>query len=404
MKVFTGATGFLGKQVLGRLLVSEPNEQFTLLVRGKDQNHIQRRVDKVLFELFGEERSKLYADRVKGIGADLTLENFGLGESDFNSLAQSTHTIFHCAAHTALNQEVDSARHINVGGTTQILKLARASKALGNNPQLFHVSTAYVAGNTNRVVHPEELSVDKSFRNGYERSKAESELLVRAASEEITTCIFRPSIIVGDSVTGQTSVFNVLYIPARFVAKGLLKALPAIPNAPFDIVPVDYVADAMVNLSHTNHYAGKCYHLSSGVGRETNPLEALDCFVETINKYYKNCLNKPTFVPPEALHLLASSITVARSGMEKISKLVSKRVDIIKHMVPFVPYMVNNPQFDTSLTIKDLDKTLDQPPLFSQYAERIFQYCIETNWGKTPWTNPNNIRVWFQRASYAGEI
>lgn len=404
MKVFTGATGFLGKQVLGRLLVSEPNEQFILLIRGKSDEHVERRVKDVLSELFGDEKARLYSERVKGVAADISLDNLGLGQIDYKSLAQSATTIFHCAAHTALNQEIDLARYINVGGTTQILKLAKTSKSLGNDPQLFHVSTAYVAGDTNRVVSPDELSVDKNFRNAYERSKAESELLVRAASTEIKTCTFRPSIIVGDSFTGQTSAFNVLYVPARFVANGLLKALPAIPNTPFDIVPIDYVADAMVNLSQKPNNINKCYHLSSGVGRETSPMEILDCVIETLNKYRdkeKKSLQRPPFLPPEGLDILASSLSVARTGMEKISKLVSKRVDVIKHTVPFVPYMVKNPQFDTSLTIKDLDGTLDQPPLFAQYAERVFKYCIDTNWGRHPWTNPNNLGTWFQRLSCA---
>jgi hypothetical protein len=179
------------------------------------------------------------------------------------------------------------------------------------------------------------------------------------------------------------------------------------PNIPFDIVPVDYVADAMVSLSKQPNSIGKCYHLSSGVGRETSPMEILDCVIDTLNKYRakeKKTLQRPPFLSPEGLDLLASSLTMARSGMKSLGKLVSKRVDVIKHTVPFVPYMLKNPRFDTSLTIKDLRGELDVPPLFKHYAERVFKYCLDTNWGRNPWTNPNNLGTWFHRLSCSNHV
>ncbi len=276
MIVFTGASGFLGKQVLGRMLLEDPESEFLLLLRAKSQEHAEKRTKSILFDLFGENKPKNIYTRVFGLASDMTKEYMGLGRSNFDNLAKKTSSLFHLAADTNLAQTLKASREVNVKGVLNAINLLKKSKAYGNDPILFHVSTAYVAGDVEQVVTPYELNLNRSFKNAYEQSKAESEVLVRDASTKIKTCIFRPSVIVGDSITGQTQALNVIYVPARFIACGLIKALPAIPNTPFDIVPVNYVADAIVNLSRKKNSIGKSYHLSSGLGRESSPLEILE--------------------------------------------------------------------------------------------------------------------------------
>ncbi len=136
-------------------------------------------------------------------------------------------------------------------------------------PCLYYVSTAYVAGLRQGVVGPDELSFSAGFRNAYEQTKAEAEALVRDVSSRFPTVIFRPSIIVGDSISGQTSAFNVIYVPAKLLVRGLFRFVPAVPNIPFDVVPVDYVADAIAHLSRLPLPSGTCYHLTVGIGRES---------------------------------------------------------------------------------------------------------------------------------------
>lgn len=400
MILVTGATGFLGKQILGRLLLQYPNEQILLLVRSRTFEDAGSRCSNLLGELFGLDGVSLYRHRVCEVCGDLSLPKFGLTDRDFEALAYKVHAVFHCAASTALNQELSAARDINVKGTENILDLVRLSDSFGNVPHLYYVSTAYVAGDTEDIVGPNELVLNRKFKNAYEQSKAESELLVRHQMDYTPVCILRPSIIVGDSITGQTSAFNVLYVPARFMARGLFKALPANPYIPFDVVPVNYVADAVVALSKCPDSMGNSYHLTAGVGRETTPIEIIDFIIKAINKYRENGLKDlrhPSFLSPEMLQIVINSLSVARTGMATLERILCKRIDVIKQTLPFIPYMIRNPQFDSSSTVDALNGKIEQPPLFAHYADRVFAYCFETNWGRDSWKNPDNLTTWAQR-------
>jgi long-chain acyl-CoA synthetase len=315
----------------------------------------------------------------------------GLGEGELRALASDTESIFHCAASTSLGQPIELAREANVGSTERVLRLARLAQESSNlTVEFFHVSTAYVAGDTSAIVTPEELRVGATFRNGYEQSKAEAEQLVRSHADELHTCIFRPSMIVGDSITGQTNAFNVIYIPARYLASGLLSFLPAHPNTPCDLVPVDYVADAMVALSAQKPDSGSCFHISAGVGREAAISEIVEFIIKIFNQYRRRGLEMlplPSFIPPDRSVI----------GMKQIESGVTAGIRVFKEMFHLFPYMVKNPQFDTSKTFKALDGQLAQPPLFSEYGEKVFEYCAQTNWGKRAWSNPAAYQNWWSR-------
>src|SRR4029079_7866451 len=93
------------------------------------------------------------------------------------------------------------------------------------------------------VFREDELEVGQSFRNPYERSKFEAELALRSEGADLPLQILKPSLVVGDSPTGRTSSFNVLYGPLKAFARGGIRAIPARRDSPVDIVPVDYLAD-----------------------------------------------------------------------------------------------------------------------------------------------------------------
>ena len=418
MILLTGGTGFLGREVLGRLLLSIPDSRFVLIVRPNGTEDVSLRIQQVLAETFSPEQAAQLMERIEVVAGDMTLEKFGMADSEFDQLASRIHTIYHGAASTSLKQPIEEAWPINVQGTAQTVRLAELADSkirngsshvshtdsswIGDGIRMNHISTAYVAGDTKEVVTPDQLNLSVNFRNGYERSKAEAEMLVRAMDENVSRTIFRPSVIVGDSVTGQTSAFNVVYIPAKFLSKGFLHAVPASPNIPFDIVPVDYVADAVAALGSMPKARGRCYHLTAGLGRETSPIEILDILIHTVNEYRNHCsrrgLKKLPFIPIDELLALAEiSLTAARSSVKNFEKFFGKRLDVILQTLPFVPYMMSNPRFEATDTFTDLNGVLPQPPLFKLYAERLFKYCLETNWGKIPWENPHNRLIWHER-------
>ena len=402
MILLTGSTGFLGRELAARLLRRHPAARLCLLIRENSEHSAPFRARQTFEEIFGSGESERYCERIEVLPGDVTEDCFGLSQAAFNALAGRISSIYHCAATTTLNHDIQTARRVNVAGTFQVLKLAEKCSMLRVHPdfRLFYISTAYVAGARKGIVHTDELDTSGPFRNAYERSKAEAEAMVRSMQNHVPVCIFRPSVIVGDSITGQTSAFNVIYVPAKLLIKGFFSCFPAIPHTPFDIVPVDYVADAIVHLSALSPASGACYHISAGVGRESTPWEIIEHLFSTFNKYRRRerlLLAVPPLVPPEILALAHSSYEAAKSSMKTLERIVCDRINVFRQTLPFIPYMIGNPQFDNSATLCAAGRFLPLPPMFQTYAERLFKYCLDTNWGKLPWTNPSDFPLWRNR-------
>ena len=98
----------------------------------------------------------------------------------------------------------------------------------------------------------------------------------------------------------------------------------------------------------------------------------------------------PNFIPQEILHLAFSSFSAAAEGLLLVEKRVSKHIKVFRQTLPFIPYMFSNPRFDTSSTERILAPYMPPAPLFKNYADRIFSYCFETNWGKSA---PDSLRI-----------
>ena len=144
-----------------------------------------------------------------------------------------------------------------------MVDLAERCASRGDGLDRFsYVSTAYVAGAHRGTFGEDNLDVGQSFRNSYERSKFEAERLLRERASGLPPQVLRPSIVVGDSRTGWTSSFNVLYPPLRAFAHGAIPALPARRRSPVDVVPVDYVADSVHELSREG--PDGTFHLVAG--------------------------------------------------------------------------------------------------------------------------------------------
>jgi long-chain acyl-CoA synthetase len=206
--LLTGATGFVGGEVLARL----GRDDVVALVRRP-------------------------LPGLRTVAGNLLSPGLGVAPGALDDVTE----IVHCAASVSWGMPLDEARAINVEGTRRVLELARGLRGLR---RLVHVSTAYVAGRFEGRFGEGDLFAGQEFRNTYEQSKAEAEQLVHDAG--LPSVVVRPSIVMGDSTTGWTPVFNVLYWPLRAYARGLLREIPASPDARVDIVPVDYVADAIV--------------------------------------------------------------------------------------------------------------------------------------------------------------
>ncbi len=170
-------------------------------------------------------------------------------------VAEEVTAVMHCAASISFDLPLDEARQINVEGTREIIGFAREAKSCGRLDRFIHVSTAYVAGITEGTFRERQLDAGQEFRNTYEQTKWEAEHVVNDAAD-LDPVIARPSIVMGESTSGWTPAFNVLYWPIRAFSRGLFESVPARPEALVDVVPVDYVADALVFLLEDTSSSG----------------------------------------------------------------------------------------------------------------------------------------------------
>ncbi|HEV3047503.1 MAG TPA: SDR family oxidoreductase [Solirubrobacteraceae bacterium] len=242
--LLTGATGFLGMDTLARLL--EREDEVVVLVRAADARAAGERLRGVMARLYDEPPAGVA--RVRAIRGDLLEPGLGLGRAERELLLGEVDRIVHCAASISFELPLEQARAINVGGVERVLELGRELAHAGRLRRLVHVSTAYVSGLHTGEFGERDLELGQEFRNTYERSKHEAELLLSASAGELPLAVARPSIVVGHSASGWTSAFNVLYWPMRAFERGLLTEVPAREDSIVDFVPVDYVTDGVLAL------------------------------------------------------------------------------------------------------------------------------------------------------------
>ncbi len=207
----TGATGFVGMQLLARYL-ERTDRRVYALVRGADDREAAARMDRTLLSLFGPDHP--HGERVVAVRGDITRPGLGIG-AGLDGLAERVSEIVHGAASVSFELELQAARLINVDGTRRMLELAERCHARGGLRRFSYISTAYVAGEHAGCFSEDDLDVGQRFRNTYEQSKFEAESLVARMRGQLPITVLRPSIIVGERDSGWTTSFNVLYWPLR---------------------------------------------------------------------------------------------------------------------------------------------------------------------------------------------
>jgi thioester reductase-like protein len=270
--LLTGATGALGSELLRRLLESRPGATVHLLLRAADAPDLDARFLKVRAAL-----PPALAHRIVPLPGDISLPDLGLG-TGYHPLAGRITEIFHAAASTSFHQPAPQAERHNLCGTRHILDFAQAARRAGNSGRLHYVSTAYVSGRRSGCVREDELECGQDFFNPYEWSKFEAERAVRAA-EGLPVTIYRPSVIVGHSLTGHSQRFAGLYPVLNWIHRGLIRALPCRSDFLLDLTPVDYVAEAIVRLSALPEGAGRTFHLTAGACNAVTVGEVIELFL-----------------------------------------------------------------------------------------------------------------------------
>ena len=360
--VLTGGTGFLGGEVLARLLERDIAPVY-VLVRARDDEEANARLETLLDSVLGS--AEPWSDRAIAVRGDLGQPWLGMSSRDRDWLAESADRIIHCAASVSFTMGLDEQRRINVDGTRRMIELAGHCARRGGLESFVHVSTAYVAGTHPGTFREDDLDVGQSFRNAYERTKFEAELLVRR-SPELPVQVMRPSIVVGDSRTGWTPAFNVLYGPMKAFARGAYPAIPARRSAPVDVVPVDFVADAVLALAGRS---GNAYNLTAG-NRASSVGELIELGSAAASK------PRPRVLPPWIYRRLIHPLLV-RSGSEA-------RRRALRRSEVYFPYFAMRTRYDNSTARKALAPAgIEAPPLAS-YFHRLLSFAQAADWGRRP--------------------
>jgi thioester reductase-like protein len=356
--LLTGATGMVGREILLRAATDPRFDRVVCLVRPSGGASAQDRLDELLGKIGVPTASRLAA-----VGGDVAESALGLSDADRSAIRDVTHVI-HCAATVSFDHPLDEARRINVEGTRHLLGVCRDLPAL---VRLDAVSTAYVAGKRDDLVREGDLLHDRGFHNTYEQTKYEAEQLLRAAMSDLPIAVHRPSIVVGDSKTGKTGAWKVLYWPLKVVARGFLPVVPYDPEGRLDIVPVDYVADGVMALSRDPAALGGTFHLCAGPGRDAT-MEEL-----TARVFARMGRRRPMRVKPVWFRRFV------RPLMKLSSKKLAKTLDT---GLVYRPYLELRLQFDTSQADVRLKPASISCPKVLDYIDTIVDAAMAADFGK----------------------
>ena len=233
----TGFPGFIAERLVARLAKEEI--QFFLLVQPQ---FIEKAVDTVQRI---SDVTNVPLENFAVIEGDITQPDLGMDSNDAATVRYETTDVFHLAAVYDLAVDRDSAMTVNLAGTKNVNEFVKGLKLL---KRYNYISTCYVAGKRTGVIHEEELEHDKGFRNFYEESKYLAEMEVEKLKAELPVTIFRPSVVVGDSNSGETTKYDGIYYLILYLRKApyFLRAINVgNKSVRLNLVPVDFVVDAI---------------------------------------------------------------------------------------------------------------------------------------------------------------
>jgi nucleoside-diphosphate-sugar epimerase len=360
----TGATGNIGGKIVIKILRDNPRTRLIILVRGKDEKEGRQRLFLNLRILDPELNPEQYQGRIRIIAGDITADNLGLSGDVQSEIAGEITHIIHSAAATQFNLPLVCARQINLYGTQQVMSFAKNIRRKGNLRHVSYISTAFVGGDKKGIIGEDEVLFPGEFANSYEQTKWEAEKYVRSLMPDLPVTIFRPSIVVGDSQTGRTLSFNVMYGPLHYIYRGVLRILPCHPDTGLDVIPLDYAADAInFILFHTEGTAGKTYNIVAGGKAE--PVGAIVAEAVRIFGIDHNI----HFVSP----------TLYRAARHLLYGRYRRMAQLFKI---YEPYLSGRRVFDDSNTRAALHGSGINFPSLQSYLGNILTFCLVVEWGR----------------------
>ena len=343
----TGFPGFIAGRLVGRL--AKPDTQFFLLVQPPLVEKAMRDVENIA------RAKQVPLENFALIEGDITRKNLGIADEDLEAVARETTDVYHLAAIYDLAVARDIALLINVRGTKNVNEFV---KSLSSLRRYNYVSTCYVAGKRKGEILETELEHAAGFRNFYEETKYLAEIEVEKLKDDLPVTIFRPSVVVGDSESGETAKYDGIYYLIQYLRK-----LPALlrfinvgnPQVKLNLVPVDFVVEAMAALAKDEKAIGKTVALA-----DPNPLTTEQLFEAIVQAMTGK---KSAFKPPAAL--------VEKSLLLPFSPSITG----LPHSG--VPYFFLAQTYDTGVADELLSAHGVSCPNFSSYVKNLLAFVAK---------------------------
>jgi nucleoside-diphosphate-sugar epimerase len=356
----TGATGLLGSDLVRRWTTSGTSRRIAVLVRDP------ARWDAVA------QRLALPHDAVVALEGDVTREGLGLTRVARAWLASRATAMVHLAADTTFSRPLDQARLVNRDGTAHLLALAADCPHVA---RVAYVSTAFVAGRRTGVI-PESAEGAATERigwvNAYERSKAEAEALLRDARRDWV--ILRSSTIACDDANGAVTQRNAVHQALRLFHDGLAAMIPGVAESVLDVVPADYVSDAIARLALRDDVDGETVHLCAGEG--AMPLGELlaECHARwaTDAAWRRRGIALPSQADLETWELFTQA--VEQTGHPRLRR-------VTRALSHFLPQLALPKRFETRRAAALLGV---EPPGVREYWGNMIDHLLRTEWRGVP--------------------
>ena len=340
----TGFPGFIGERLVERL--AQGDTQFYLLVQPPLIERASAEIERI------STATGTPLENFALVEGDVTRPDLGIEEEDLDAIRKETTSVFHLAAAYDLAVAKETAFRVNLDGTKNVNEYCRS---LPNLRRYNYISTCYVAGKRKGRILENELVHDAGFRNFYEETKYLAEAEVEKMKADIPVTIFRPSVVVGDSTTGETVKYDGIYYLIHYLRKapGLLRFINVgNRDVRLNLVPVDFVVDAIATLSTDEAATGKTIAVA-----DPDPLTTAELFDVIAEKLSRK---RSLIVPPPAL--------VERTLMLPFSPPITG----LPHYG--VPYFFLAQTYDTSEADELLATHGIRCPSFRDYAGNLIDF------------------------------
>jgi thioester reductase-like protein len=340
----TGFPGFIAERLVSCL--ARHDTQFFLVVQPEFTQRASSAIERIS-ELTGTPLENFAI-----IEGDITKPKLGISDEDLRTIRDETTSVFHLAAAYDLAVDREIAFRVNLEGTKNVNELCRS---IPNLRRYNYISTCYVAGKRLGRILETELEHDAGFRNFYEETKYLAELEVEKLKGDLPVTIFRPSVVVGDSQTGETTKYDGIYYLIQYLRKApnLLRLINVgNRNVRLNLVPVDFVVEGIAALSADESAVGKTLALA-----DPDPLttaELFDVIAESLSK------KRSVVTPPPAI--------VETSLMMSVAPPISG----LPHSA--VPYFFIAQTYDTGEASALLTAHGIKCPSFRDYASNLIGF------------------------------